>query len=996
MNTTNNPMSEYLLKLQLIITNTEFKNGTMAKEYETVESKTLGDKYVRAMNGKDSFIEYQYNGRELRYRLSKMGYDEDTITKMLENDLLLPTSFRQQIFMEKHNEFINNYVEQNPYYARLSGYPFVGNDQCDPDEVVYIPDEFYNMYASTGEIYRGEPIHELSDKMQELFMNSKYYEQTMKEHPEALYLKYIGSNKIPIEISRSTEDAGIMRINTSKLSTNNELYGVVTVSSDVIHMFVNVYNKTKDYIFYTLRGDFSNVYANYDSFMRFLTIYMSIGNCLSYFMKASSELRMENNAVANNFFALYGFPSIIMEGNNTGEFLAKFRQLLMDKGTNTVYRVKDLIGYDYTDIYTLVMVKQQKFENGVPIYKTLDDGSIVPVQDIVFRRLGTADDNTSYFKFREESKSYPWREIADADPRWWNTPEVEQMLNDMNYTLSNSKYIQLSTHMSFDDIWWQCVIFLRGILDNRNEAINTPITINFNIENVSSVNLFEAVLALVILMNNHLIDANGRTMDGTLPIKVQYNGTYACIDTLLEGLDSNGKPIYKDGNPYKLTSFNWNFRTEKALLYNSIKDMIYIDPNEFLPMLDSVLDRQNKNLGDAALNDTKLIYEYLVDKMRTSQTISEFREVTELFKGLFLVDPARDWYDHISMDTTSVILSIYDLSLYDYSSFQYFFDPTSEPQFSFEYNHNVYNINLYDILNNDVYNYKYDGEYIFRVHDIVEAFDDAMKTFKYPAIEKSSLNENIKNNYQSIIMDKVDLDLSNTINGPTSFDKLLMRENVYLYRYIRENKNDHNQMVMLLRAIIKGLEAYTNSSLAGLEMSVLGQDQYMNILKEVITYFKSYMVEFTKEEFIYVFDGLMDNGGNSNMIKLLDEITNAKINLLPKDSETLHDIAAMDMDRAIADDNVGLIYDDCIFRLEGTYQALLDTGYDVWYDDGNRITKTPPTDITADTMVIADISRTGDSSSSSSAYKIIININNTDIPNVEDANDHDTWYGNIF
>ena len=57
------------------------------------------------------------------------------------------------------------------------------------------------------------------------------------------------------------------------------------------------------------------------------------------------------------------------------EFLKKFRMILMDKGTNVVYRVKDLIGYDYTDIYTLIMVKQQVFEDGIPIYYYDEDGN---------------------------------------------------------------------------------------------------------------------------------------------------------------------------------------------------------------------------------------------------------------------------------------------------------------------------------------------------------------------------------------------------------------------------------------------------------------------------------------------------------------------------------------------------------------------------------------------------------------------------------------------
>ena len=50
-----NPMSEYLLKIQLIITNSEFKNNTEANEYETSETKLAGDAYIKAVNGTDTF-----------------------------------------------------------------------------------------------------------------------------------------------------------------------------------------------------------------------------------------------------------------------------------------------------------------------------------------------------------------------------------------------------------------------------------------------------------------------------------------------------------------------------------------------------------------------------------------------------------------------------------------------------------------------------------------------------------------------------------------------------------------------------------------------------------------------------------------------------------------------------------------------------------------------------------------------------------------------------
>ena len=54
-NGNNHVMSEYLFKIQLLVSNTEFKNKEIANKYETVESKLNGDAYVRAKLGTDMF-----------------------------------------------------------------------------------------------------------------------------------------------------------------------------------------------------------------------------------------------------------------------------------------------------------------------------------------------------------------------------------------------------------------------------------------------------------------------------------------------------------------------------------------------------------------------------------------------------------------------------------------------------------------------------------------------------------------------------------------------------------------------------------------------------------------------------------------------------------------------------------------------------------------------------------------------------------------------------
>jgi hypothetical protein len=196
-----------------------------------------------------------------------------------------------------------------------------------------------------------------------------------------------------------------------------------------------------------------------------------------------------------------------------------------------------------------------------------------------------------------------------------------------------------------------------------------------------------------------------------------------------------------------------------------------------------------------------------------------------------------------------------------------------------------------------------------------------------------------------------------------------------MYRELMAIKGDGESSIMFMRAIVKALEDYANTSLPALEYKALGQQEYMRILKEVITYFKSYMVEFTKEEFSLIFDGLFDRGGNSNMLRLYDEIAELRFRLIVTDSVSLYDVSHPVWKLCMKDDLHDFIYDDAIFRIKTTYQKIKSLGYPIWFDDGNRITREVPSGMT-DTKKITGNMVKGDDT----AYKIIVPIENIEKP----------------
>ena len=205
-----NPMSEYLLKIQLIVTNSEFKNRHEANKYETIEIKKAGDMYVRACLKTDIFESYEYQANDVITALVEKNIPDEEISKLLANPRFIPFDVKQSLLEKYRQQYIDDYVELNPYYARLAGIPFVGSKDIQADEIISIPDEFYNQFALQGEIYRGEPIHLMPAKFQEMFINTEYYQKTLDEHPDLEYLKHIGSYAVPIHVSRSAKDGELM------------------------------------------------------------------------------------------------------------------------------------------------------------------------------------------------------------------------------------------------------------------------------------------------------------------------------------------------------------------------------------------------------------------------------------------------------------------------------------------------------------------------------------------------------------------------------------------------------------------------------------------------------------------------------------------------------------------------------------------------------------------------------------------------------------------
>ena len=107
------------------------------------------------------------------------------------------------------------------------------------------------------------------------------------------------------------------------------------------------------------------------------------------------------------------------------------------------------------------------------------------------------------------------------------------------------------------------------------------------------------------------------------------------------------------------------------------------------------------------------------------------------------------------------------------------------------------------------------------------------------------------------------------------------------------------------------------------------------------------------------------------MLRLYDEIAHTEMTTTPVESLTLYDAGYHQHEIKMEDDNTQLIHDEATFRMHATYQTYKSMGYEILYDDGKRISKTPIDDLEDTTELIGNLITDQDGKS-----KLILSVDN--------------------
>lgn len=339
---------QYMQKILDFIDSMVIKSDFDAEENETLEMKRAGEKYVLAVQKKDSLFDYFTDLSTQFIRKAGISVTKANLfTTNKEAFFNSLTGSETEELLEFLREWrISNYVELNPYYLILNGEP------TSEDEIVYVKDIF-----DGGEI----PIHKYSNTyhatMYQYLTNYNY--EKMNEIIDELksagktyeYLDHL-ANRIDYATARSAKNFQILYYNGSILNAQD------------MHNFFNEYARSADYV---QTVPYIQAYGKteelYDRFMIITILFMTLENFLSLKLDAMMRHKFSTREEKILFFKDYDMESIVssLTDSQMDILIENMDHLIPLKGSEEVItKILDLFGIENIDVYKYMLFKTIK------------------------------------------------------------------------------------------------------------------------------------------------------------------------------------------------------------------------------------------------------------------------------------------------------------------------------------------------------------------------------------------------------------------------------------------------------------------------------------------------------------------------------------------------------------------------------------------------------------------------------------------------------------
>lgn len=894
-----NPIQDIFLDIEKIISFMVVKNKIEAEKYETMETAKESALWITAIMQQDTYLTYHDLYTHAMFQEITPNIRYQIVEDWLRNIYNVPLIYRDHLLKTGRKIVIDRYVEGNNYYRMLNGQPPIEATEAD---YIYLSDTLKQLYGVSDNI----PIHKLSDTIQNKYLLTDEYKTVLMNNPNKEYLRYIGLYRIDIFVARRARDFQLVRYLPMDRSDINPY---------LMKEFASLYNKYRDYIITTVYNEeYVDLFVNYREFMSLMIISFVLMQICNKAVEHTSDKRFLDDNIIQTIFQMYGIPrSLIMTQEVKRRLVVALNKLIQEKSTNPVfYDLIKILNYDDVVISKFMLMKQQQFDHGqamfsdgTPINTPEDMDLLVTIDpetgkphkslstDIYFQAVDLKSDNPYHDIVTMKTKSFGYSEITEPDPRWWELPDTQNLIQNKYYTNADSKYIMIESVINQTTALFESIYFMRMLLDNKDFTDTFMLTVPEVFGN-TNISLFDLAIFLVAAMceNSNLTGEIITTASGLLAIA------------------------------------GFNFDLDLDLFKEFLNTTKYVDREKLLRFI-SNLSMRNPSDINRLFNEMMLpLKDWLTYEMSQTQNRTQFNEYEKIYRSLFVYDAVRSVFVESFVPPISRIKLEYKLSNSDWLAFSLFYPHTAAGEtltidmmdqypdyFPFLGNSvgesktwyvstprgdKVY---FYDIMNREDLRYKTDingntiKDPIWWNVDVIDNSVVQSVIGNINALSDSELNNSyfkvrtfipgtnqvyeagdrlpviIRNEiFKNLLISKIQMDMSGEAQPARTYKEYIARKNPKLYSLFSKAEYAHDDWMNDMMNIVVAIENSLNMHMKYFEQSVVGPDMFFKPLITLIKYFKSHMVDFARSGLRYIFSDKIDTGGNSNMLKMFDEI----------------------------------------------------------------------------------------------------------------------------
>jgi hypothetical protein len=509
-----------------ILKNITIKYSYIAENNERHDAKARGDEYLDAYNKTDSFLNYS----DYLYEdyVSVGITDADIITRAMSGDNeAVPDMYRDALLEIRRKRVIKNYEEINNYYRMLNGYPDLVVDPdddtkldtneldqyyVDPTNLFYVPEDIANKY-SVPELYTDKiPIHliqdhynsiteTLGDDYISILEGSGYIQSLVDANPDITYLKYIGSDRIPIYKSRSAKNFQILQlpIGSVKYLTYNQ--------------FLQIYEQCRQYFMdVVFIREFRSFFENYDRFIAMCIMVMTLQQVIMKQLQLTVNREFFDIYAVRLLYQAYGVPyNLDLDEESQSRICQNLNKFIQTKATDKgLYNLAEVLGFTNNfNIYKYYLSKEPKTDVfGVPIFKykevfNNDTGEVEIKEDtdamynVYFHREDLKKHNCIN-SFNVAINNYNYDEITEEDPFWIKDSNLNKLVYETEYNYVESKYLGISISYKLTDLMFENLMLLKTVIKEENNIKDLKVRLPKITGNIQ-IPMFDVIIAMICL-----------------------------------------------------------------------------------------------------------------------------------------------------------------------------------------------------------------------------------------------------------------------------------------------------------------------------------------------------------------------------------------------------------------------------------------------------------------------------------------------------------------